>query len=166
MSEFHITRKMRWARERGQLPDEVYYRLLEEHHLATCATCRREKEAHEQRHDYSAAFAAAQQAQEGQIERVAEELREAEEDLARLLELPSEERIPTVRRSRRRFRSPVLGRKLLDRSFSHLPHDPAAAPERWPCWPWPTGETPCGRWAGFPKPGRASRAAESSSATV
>lgn len=127
MSEFHITRKMRWARERGQLPDEIYYRLLEEHHLSTCATCRREQEAYEQRHDYGAAFAAVQVAQEEQGERVAAEFLEAEGDLARLLELPSEERLPTIQRSRHRFRSPLLGRRLVDCSFGCLPHDPAGA---------------------------------------
>jgi tetratricopeptide (TPR) repeat protein len=130
----HITRELLEAIARGEIPVRILDDLILEHLRRVCPHCRREMEE----------FAREQEAErKGKgpgpgVEAVSEVLvrllkefqqgqDRARRDVAKLLELPQDERIARVKRSRNRYRGPQVAWVLLEESRAAVTVSPAEA---------------------------------------
>lgn len=134
MADMHITRELLEAIARGEIPVRVLDDLVLEHLRRVCPHCRREMEefAREQEAErrgkgpglgveaVSAVFGRLLKGfQQGQDR--------ARRDVAKLLELPRDERIARIQRSRTRYRGPEVASLLLEESRSAVTVSPAEA---------------------------------------
>jgi tetratricopeptide (TPR) repeat protein len=133
VADIHITRELLRAVSRGELPPEVLVRIGAEHLLSLCPGCRREVTAFRKERARPAAVYAGEAAQvlpallEDQVPRLERELQEATTDLETLLALPREQRIRRVERARKRFRSGLLARLLIEESRHRVQASPEEA---------------------------------------
>ncbi|MEM7483113.1 MAG: tetratricopeptide repeat protein [Acidobacteriota bacterium] len=143
MIDIHLTRELLQAVTRGELHPSVLTTTLLEHLMALCPTCHEEIEAW--RSESSSTGSACRtdsfekaQAMRTAVERSASQVgrqevdlrverREAKKDFNTLMRLVPESRLDRIRGAYKRFRSPFLAERLLDRSRSYLPNEPAQA---------------------------------------
>ena len=126
MAEGHLTEDLLRAVARGELPPRAIVEIGVSHLMGLCETCRREIEAfwRKAKGDTAAQGLSLLPALVGeQVSRLEEDLRRAARDLRELLDLPAEDRLGRIRRARGRFRSPLLGRMLLEESRKRLPDE-------------------------------------------
>jgi tetratricopeptide (TPR) repeat protein len=130
--DIHITREILRAVARGELPEGFLARLSLQHLMNLCPYCRGEIEAWEkERGSGAASIGRTLQALPLLIEKrspvLEQRRREAQRDLAALLDLPAGERAGRIHRARRRFRGPILAELLIHESRKQIPGNPHEA---------------------------------------
>lgn len=125
----HLDRELLRAALQGELPLNLLRRIGLDHLLELCPHCRREVMAlhAEVAGGVYNMTVTLKEVLKQQIPRLKQQHRAAEREMAELLALPPEKRIPKIMRSRRRFRSEHLIRLLLEASESRFTTDPAQA---------------------------------------
>lgn len=130
----HLDRELLRAVFSGELPSQLIAELSMKHMLELCPLCRREAQAFKDemtgRHPIPSGgdlVGVLQNVLKRHLASMRQRHRETERDLQALLSLPKEERIPKLKRSRRRFRGLHLVQLLLEKCEEQLTTNPADA---------------------------------------
>ena len=134
MADMHITRELLEAITRGEIPVRVLEDLVLEHLRRVCPHCRKEMEefAREQEAERRGKGPGpGVEAVSAVLDRLLKDFQQGQDrarrDVAKLLELPQDERIATVKRSRTRYRGPQVASILIEESRTAVTGSPAEA---------------------------------------
>src|SRR5262245_30419750 len=134
MADIHITRELLEAITRGEIPVRVLEDLVLEHLRRVCPHCRREMEefAREQEAERRGKGPGpGVEAVSAVLDRLLKGFQQGQDrarrDVAKLLELPQDERIAAVKRSRTRYRGQQVASLLLEKSRTAVTASPGEA---------------------------------------
>lgn len=126
--DLHLDRKLLLGAYRGEIPLDFVHELGMAHLLELCPHCRQEVRAFRANADLERHSAHVfHMALKRRLADLQRQHRKAEKELHALLALPPEERVPAIRRARRRFKGSHLVLLCLEESEKLFTKDPKAA---------------------------------------
>src|SRR5215212_9580233 len=126
--DLHLDRKLLLGAYRGEIPLDFIHELGMAHLLELCPHCRREVRAFRASADLARrSIHVFHMALKRRLADLQRQHRKAEKELHALLALPREERIPAIRRARRRFKGAHLVLLCLEESEKLFTKDPKTA---------------------------------------
>lgn len=126
--DLHLDRKLLLGAYRGEIPLDFVHELGMAHLLELCPHCRQEVRAFRASADLERrSIHVFQMALKRRLAELQRQHRKAEKELHDLLALPPEERVPAIRRARRRFKGSHLVLLCLEESEKLFTKDPKMA---------------------------------------